>query len=296
MVFGLLKRRPRKPKPITRRRTCLQVERLETRDCPAAPVIASFVATPLSVGHQVDLKGIVRDANPASVTITFTGIASGKTTADSSGHFDYVAQAAGVGTVKAVGKDQQKLTSNTATATFSVSAPSLTLTISYGSQRTVTLSGKVTAPSPGQLTVTFAGVVNNTVTTNSDGTFSLTTQASGLGAVQATTKDVWGQTSNTAQVSVASNKPVITNFAAIEGSGRIWTFQGQVTDENAKGLTVNLGGLPSLQNTTATVDSSGWFVLTVQLQPNENGTATAQTTDWWGLTSDQVTEWVYQTP
>jgi len=54
-------------------------------------------------------------------------------------------------------------------------------------------------------------VVGSTVV-NADGTFSLTAQASALGTIQAVTEDVWGQSSNTAQVTVASNVPTFTQF------------------------------------------------------------------------------------
>ena len=44
--------------------------------------------------------------------------------------------------------------------------------------------------------------------------------------------------------------------------------------------------LPSLNGKTATVGADGWFYLTITLQANEQGSACAQTTDWWGLTSN----------
>jgi hypothetical protein len=299
MLFGLLSRKHRRPRPVNLWRTQVQVERLETRDCPAAPVITAFSAVPLNVGNQVDLSGSVTDANPASVALDFSGVTSGTTTANANGHFDFVAKARALGTVSAVAQDGQNLTSNTATATFSVPVPGLTLAVTYGCQRTVTLSGKVTAPSAGSLTVTFAGVVTGWVTTNTDGTFTWKTQASALGKVQATTKDVWGQTSSAAQVTVSSAKPVISNFGASEGpmvgGVRWWTFEGEVTAPSPKGETVQFGGIPSLKNQTATVDSSGWFVLTIQLQNGENGTAWAQATDCWGQTSALATDWVSQT-
>jgi hypothetical protein len=251
---------------------------------------------PLNNGRQVDLKGTVTDTNPASVALTFTGVASGTTTADATGRFDFVAQASGLGTVDAVAQDGQKSTSNTATATFAVTPPSLTLTISYGSQRTVTLSGRVTGPAVGSLTVTFTGVVTGSTTTKADGTFTLTTQASALGNVQATAADVWGQSSSAVQVTVASAKPVLSNFTASEQSD-VWTFQGQVTAPSPQGETVQFteAGVPSLQTKTATVDSSGWFFLQVTLQDNENGKVWAQATDCWGQTSNQPMWLISQT-
>jgi hypothetical protein len=81
--------------------------------------------------------------------------------------------------------------------------------------------------------------------------------------------------------------PVISNFSASNVSGNLWTFSGHVTDDQSvAGLIVNLGGLPSLQGITATVNSQGWFSVTVQLGTNESGTATAQTTDAGGLASN----------
>ena len=76
---------------------------------------------------------------------------------------------------------------------------------------------------------------------------------------------------------------------------RMWTFEGEITAPSPKGETVQFGGIPSLANKTATVDSSGWFVLTVQLQAGESGTAWAEATDCWGQTSNLATDWVSQT-
>lgn len=259
------------------------LEVLEARDCPAAPQI-TLTATPLS-GHQVQLSGSVTDENPASVMITFKGVASGTTMASSNGTFSYTATASGLGDVQAVGTDQEMLSSNTATATVSSQAPSITLSISYGSGKTVTVSGKVTDESPSGLPVTFTGKVSGTATTGSDGTFTLTTQASGLGDIQATAVDAWGLQSSTASVTVASNAPVISQFTAVHVAGNVWTLQGQVTDEMAMTCEVTFGGLPTLVGKSATPGSDGWFYLTVQLQPGEDGIATAQATDCWGLTS-----------
>ena len=81
--------------------------------------------------------------------------------------------------------------------------------------------------------------------------------------------------------------PVISNFSASNVSGHLWTFSGQVTDDqNVAGLIVRLGGLPSLNGVTATVNSQGWFSVTVQLGTNESGTATAQTTSVDGALSN----------
>src|SRR5205807_997738 len=80
--------------------------------------------------------------------------------------------------------------------------------------------------------------------------------------------------------------PVISNFAAVSAAPNVWTFQGQVTDESTPALTVSFGGLPSLGARMVTVNSNGWFSLTVELQDGEDGTATAQTTNSFGLDSN----------
>lgn len=81
--------------------------------------------------------------------------------------------------------------------------------------------------------------------------------------------------------------PVIFNFTASHSVGNFWTFSGQVSDDQSvAGLVVTLGGLPSLQGVTATVNAQGWFSVTVQLGSNESGTATAQTTDAGGQASN----------
>jgi hypothetical protein len=271
------------------RRVSLTLEALEDRYCPATPAAPQITLTaqPLNSGRLVELAGTVTDSDPATVTITFSGVVSASTTANASGSFDCAAQASGLGTVSAVGADTLGLTSNTAQATITSAAPTLTLAIAYGAQRTITLSGQVTDAQAGACTVQFTGVATGSTTTNADGTYRLTVSASQLGTVQAVAQDPWGQKSAAAQLSVTSAAPSITNFQAIRGTLNVWTFQGQVTDESAQGLVVRFGGLPSLAGYTATVRSDGWFYLTVELPDGEQGTASAQTTDWWGLDSNE---------
>jgi hypothetical protein len=80
--------------------------------------------------------------------------------------------------------------------------------------------------------------------------------------------------------------PVITSFQAIQGQDSLWTFSGHVSDSNQGAITVTLGGLPSTQGQTVTVQSNGNFSITIQLQPGENGIATAQATDSLALQSN----------
>jgi hypothetical protein len=82
--------------------------------------------------------------------------------------------------------------------------------------------------------------------------------------------------------------PTITSFVAVPGQNHVWTFAGTVVDTapNHGQIVIALGGLPSLQGQTVTANSDGTFSITIQLQPGENGIATAQATDALGLTSE----------
>lgn len=179
------------------------------------------------------------------------------------------------------------------------SGPAISLSISYNQKKSVTLTGHVTDPvsSPAGLTVQFSGKVVGTAVTDANGNFSLTADASALGAINAVVTDALGNVSDTATVNVTSNAPKISNFGCVEGYLHIFTFTGTVTDESAPGLTVNFGGSPvSLQGKSVAVKADGTFEFTVQLNgtTSDNGTATAQTTDWWGLTSNLATCNVFQ--
>jgi hypothetical protein len=292
----------RRQKPVTknaRRSTRLALLRLEARDCPAIglgdgathPIITSFTAA-AEPGHMAYLSGTVDDCSPATVTVYFSGAACGSTTCDASGNFNYTPSNARLGAIYAKAVNAAGLASARSLSTLSVLPPTLTLSLGYGSQRTVTLSGQVSDIDAGSLTITFGGEVSASVVTNPDGTFTLTTQAAGLGNVQAVTTNRWGETSNTAQVTVSATAPVITSFIATMGSDNLWTFSGTVSDKSAAGLIIYLGGISGLSGQTATVGADGTFCVTVQLAAGVQGDATAQTTDWWGLNSNVAMQWI----
>ncbi len=163
------------------------------------------------------------------------------------------------------------------------------------STKMVGLMGQVTnTPSPGGLTVQLGGEVNGTTTTNSSGYFTVGLQAAGLGTVTAQTTD--GQ-SNVAQVTLTDpSPPQITQFSYMEYSNGMYVFEGQVSG-GYQGEVVNLSGLKDLQGKTATVNSNGSFSIVVHLdgQMDDNGDATAQTSDVWGTNSNVAASWVMQT-
>lgn len=283
-MFGLLrKKKPRSSPKSTGYRIRPFLERLEARDCPSAPQITAFSAL-VQQGHTVLLGGTVSDDNPASVSLSFSGVAGGSTMADSSGNFQLQTQASALGTVYVVGLDADGQSSNTAQAVLSVPAPIFTtFTVAQsGPNRQVTVSGQVS--SGAGLTVTLSGVVSASVTTGSNGSFTFTGTAGSLGQVNASVTDVWGQT-GTGAAQLTNQAPTITNFNG-ENTGvqNIWDFEGQVSGQWVPGETVTFSGIAALQNVQVTVGSDGWFHVQVQLSSSDTGMLVATVTDWWGAT------------
>jgi hypothetical protein len=238
-------------------------------------------------GHKVSLTGTVQDGNPARVPITFSGVASGTTYTDANGNYSYTTTATGLGTVNAMAVDSQNRVSPPCSAEVAKPLPQVSLNIMCGSQKTVTLWGMVNDVDAGGRTVTFSGVVSGSVVTASDGSFSYTATASGLGNVTAGTIDLWAQASPGASVTVSVKAPVISGLTAYD-TGTVCTFSGKVSAQSPQGLTVTFSGLAAVSGDTATVNSDGSFSLTVQWPANTTGTVYVQITDWWGQLSNQA--------
>jgi hypothetical protein len=255
------------------------LEGLEDRYCPSGLQITQFTAT-IVQGHTVNLTGTISDSNPASVSLSFSGVASGSVTANSNGQFQLQTQASSLGTVTALGTDGDKVTSSAQTT---VSAPAPTFSnlaaTQSGPNKQITVTGTVS--SGANLTVTLSGIVSGSVTTGTNGTFSFKGTASNTGQVNLSVTDTWGQT-GTGAVQLTNNAPTITNFTATNNGYGIWTFQGKVNDEWAPGLTVTFSGLTPLQGATVTVGNDGWFSYSVQLGPTDTGLVVASVTDWYG--------------
>src|SRR5262245_25915281 len=138
----------------TPNRTHLSVERLEGRDCPAAPVITSFSAAVQS-GHTVALTGTIADENPAGVKINFSGVATGSVTANAQGQFSLTTQASTLGAINARAIDTEMLWSAIRSTSITSNAPSLTINLTPGANHQVTVSGQVMDESPGGVPVAF---------------------------------------------------------------------------------------------------------------------------------------------
>ena len=258
-----------------------RIDDLEARDCPAVTL-----STLIQPGHMVQLTGTVTGSQVAGVTLMFGGATSGGTVTDSNGNYSYMPSYASLGTVTAYQLDQSWQPIASAQATIAVADPTLTLSIAYGSNNSVTLSGKMTDVDAGGRYVTISGASSGMTMTNSTGDFSFTTTPMNLGAIHASATNQWGQVANSTDITVTNNRPVIEDFVAIHNYGNLWTFQGRVTDESPMGLTVHFGGMPSLNGQTATVQGDGSFTSTRYLTDGETGTATASTTDYYGQASD----------
>jgi hypothetical protein len=163
--------------------------------------------------------------------------------------------------------------------------------------RPVTVSGTVTDDNPAGLTVTLTGVVGTTATTDSSGRFSVTTNAAGLGVVNATTVDSNGLGSNTATANISCAAPLISNFTCVDNAGVV-TLAGTVTDAAANGMAVTLqGNLPSLLNGhTVSADAGGHFTYSFTAAPGDQGTVTATCTDCWGQASNTATATLTPSP
>ena len=292
------------------------VDELETRLCPDGTLLT--LTAQVLPGHLVQLSGTVTGDQVAGVTVVFTGAASGTTTTDQNGAYAFTTESASVGSVTAqiqaaasppsLGGDGPMMptasfgpaissisTSDpvpvTAQAVIDEPAPVLTMAISYGAQNSVTLTGTLTDVDAAGETIALTGVAAGSVVTDSNGNFSLTTNASALGAIDATTTDLWSKTSNTAEVVVASDAPEIATFGAAHQAGNLWYFSGTVTAASPGGMTITFGGLNgALDGQTTIVKDDGTFAVSFFLPQGASGTVTAITTDWWGQVSDEA--WV----
>jgi hypothetical protein len=207
MRWGLFDR-PRSKSEATPRRTFRpMLEALETRDCPSL-AITNFSANPTNApgSRQVELKGTVSGGVIQQETVAFTGEVAATVGVDSSGNFDYIGSAGGLGTVTAVASGMSNythVTSAPATALITSTAPVITsFYVSAAGAGTWTFYGHVSDPSPSGIFVQFGGayqVAGLYAITDASGNFSATFFIPNLANtdVSASCQDVWGLLSNT---------------------------------------------------------------------------------------------------
>jgi hypothetical protein len=266
------------------------VESLEQRDCPAAPTVTNFAAR-ITAANAIVLTGNAHDDHQNTVILEISGGGSiGNQVAldvNNNGQFSITLTSVNTSaTFFAEITDDQNVTSPQV-QTVPSGTPTLTLACNQQDSQKVHVYGTVNDVNSANLTVSFSGIFSGNTTTDANGNYSFVASASALGNISATTTNRNNVTSNTAQATLTNVAPVIDNFMS-SNVGTSWTFTGQVIDEWAMGLTVTLT-TPGLQNPfTTTVGLDDTFSVTVTIPGFPVGRATAQTTDWWGVTSGLV--------
>ena len=262
----------------------------------AAPVLSNFTGS--YAAGVVTITGKITHPDAAGMAVTIQGepesLENGVTaTADANGDFSYSfdATASDQGSVSASSVDVWGQQSNVPSFTLSLpAAPTVTLSLTMNGQKSVTLSGTVTAATAAGMTVIFAGAVNSTTVTGANGDYSLTIDADHLGDVQATTVDELGRNSNTATASVAVAAPVISNFTGSYAAGVV-TITGAITHPDAAGMVVTLGGQPTSlgYGVTATAGNDGTFTYRFNATANDYGWVSASCVDAWDQQSNEPT-------
>jgi hypothetical protein len=288
-MLGLFGRSRRSSVRARSQRANLRIEALEERYCLTAPVLT--LNAQVLPGHVARLTGSVTDNFLQGIRVNFGGAVSGNATTDANGNFLYETQNATLGTVNAVAIDQMNACSATMSVSLSTPAPTVTLNFSYLKEGNIQLTGSVTSVDM-NLTVSFSGVATGSTTSDQNGNFSLITKPTKPGIIQAVATDIWGNTSNAGTVNFNPQPPTVTNFQGMPGPNDSWTFSGTVTAPETPNQLVHLGGFAPLTSQTVTVGNDGTFSVTVYLDSNASGWATAESDDWWGQQSNKATFFV----
>ena len=165
-------------------------ESLDRRLClSGAPMIDMFQAV-VGTGQMVNISGHVMDQNPSGIQVALSGPVSANVSTNSSGFFSYSGAASSLGAESAVATDSQNQSSSSVQTQIVDNPPVVQnlMVMETGNGQYVTVSGQVQSASPGGLTVSLSGVVTASPVTNSMGQFSVTTQASALGTIDAATR------------------------------------------------------------------------------------------------------------
>jgi len=250
----------------------LGIEILEARDCPSSLILDTQVLP----GHEIHLSGsVIGDFTPGS-TISFSGAVAGECEVDSSGQYSFTTIWGSLGDVTAIGMFGDDAFTDPVTNVVITPAPVITLSIADMNATTVTFAGTVTGVDVANLDIPIPGSPR-CATTDAQGDFSFTMPRQNLGMVEVSVTDFWGQTSNVAQVNMATAPPFIVLTAVQNPSQNTWTFEGWVYGNNVQGLTVTFGGIDGLQGAQASVDENGFYTFTKIFDSDPFGTVTAVT-------------------
>jgi hypothetical protein len=265
------------------------LERLETRDCPAAPVL-SMRGHPAD-GGMLTITGRVHDEHPATTVVHLTGAVQGDAHPDATGYYRVLLPQTNSGAVTAQAVDDEGLWSDPVTdSDFTDNQPpTVILYLAQQQGHSVLLDGWVDDDdgSVDGLPVTLSGVACGSTTTNANGYFRITLTASALGAIGATAMDDEGDMSDTYWRQLTNIKPEILNFHATQVVGG-YVISGTVNDEWAPGTIVTLqSSVRALDGMQLTVQSNGTFSTLYNPGKGFLGCSIVATVkDGWGSISD----------
>jgi hypothetical protein len=169
------------------------------------------------------------------------------------------------------------------TVTLNVVQAAISLSVTYGAGKTVTVSGTVADAAPGGISVSISGVMSGSALTDSSGNFKCTGTVSSLGTITASLTDQFGVTANES-VAVTDPGPLISGLSCSEVAGG-WMLSGVVSDPwGVSGLLVTFDGTAA--GYYATTNDDGDFEEVLTFKPTGNVVATAQ--DDWGVSSSPV--------
>ena len=267
------------------------LERLETRDCPAAPVVS--VAVDSAADGMLEITGRVGDEHPEGSTVYIYGAAEGVAYPDADGNYSVQLAPTGTGPIQAQALDDDGNVSNMTTrggGGYNY-PPIVYLELAQRRGHRVLLEGWVMDDgSVSGLTVSFGGVVCGSTTTNANGTFSVVLTASSLGWVYATAMDSGGLFSDEYWRELCNTPPEILNFSVAQVSGGAWLISGTVNDEWPEGQIVMLeSSYANLDGHKIIAQLDGSFALLFTAPPGFLGcTLAATVTDSWGEVSEEV--------
>jgi hypothetical protein len=264
---------------------------VQTQIIDNPPVVQNLMVTATGNGKFVMISGQVQSASPGGLTVSLSGVVTAAPVTNSMGQFSVTTQASALGTVNAATTDVWGVSSATAQAQLTNTAPSATvMAMQTGPNNTLTISGHVSDMVEGGAVVTVGGIASGTATTDASGNYSLVVQASGQGTITATATDVWGLASQLVQTNYTSQAPVISGFSASVSSGGYWIFTGTVNDPSLIGITVTLSGVVG---GTCTVRADGSFEYDSSLMyGSAEGAEYAKATDSSGNVSNTAECWV----
>lgn len=178
------------------------------------------------------------------------------------------------------------------TISITANAPVLSeLSVTYGDDRSVTLSGTVAADDMTMLTVDFSGVASGSVTVSSDGSFTYTTTATGVGIVTAQANRL-GLSSNMRQIMLAPPVPVLESFTIQQPTLSLFdmktvTFSGSVTTSVGQVSTLIVSFCGEV-TTMAAPSFDGTFEKQLTMPRSQEGVVICMVVDDWGNYSNAI--------